>query len=69
MCGRPCSCCGLQGQPKLSQRSHLGGVWRLVYSSGFAASRSTGGSRPGLPIKLLPAEFGQVRSLSWERST
>jgi hypothetical protein len=49
-----------QGQPKLSQRSHLGGVWRLVYSSGFAASRSTGGSRPGLPIKLLPAEFGQV---------
>jgi hypothetical protein len=64
--GRTCSCCGLQGQPKLSQRSHLGGVWRLVYSSGFAASRSTGGSRPGLPINLLPAEFGQVRSMLHE---
>lgn len=46
--------------PSAGQRQLLGGVWRLVYSSGFASSRSTGGRRPGVPIKLLPAEFGQV---------
>jgi hypothetical protein len=44
-----------------SQRTQLGGTWRLVYSSGFAASRSTGGSRPGFPIKLMPADLGQAR--------
>lgn len=42
-----------------SQNSELGGLWRLVYSSGFAR-RNTGGARPGLPINLFPAQFGQI---------
>lgn len=43
-----------------SKNSELGGLWRLVYSSGFAR-RNTGGARPGVPINLFPAQFGQVR--------
>lgn len=38
----------------------LAGLWRLVYSSGFASTGSTGGLRPGLPLGLLPAQLGQV---------
>ncbi len=52
---------GGQKAKKTPQKELLGGVWRLVYSSGFAGSRSTGGRRPGVPLKLLPADFGQVR--------
>jgi len=42
-----------------SQGDKLGGLWRLVYSSGFAR-RNTGGARPGVPLSLFPAQFGQV---------
>ena len=49
------------GPPKRSGMQQLGGLWRLVYSSGFAGKRSTGGRRPGVPISLLPAQFGQVQ--------
>lgn len=48
------------GSKRGGVQQQLAGVWRLVYSSGFAAKRSTGGRRPGVPISLLPAQFGQV---------
>ena len=51
--------CRLNRQGR-SQGDQLGGLWRLVYSSGFAC-RNTGGARPGVPISVFPAQFGQVR--------
>ncbi len=51
----------LAGSNGSSSVEQLAGLWRLVYSSGFASSGSTGGSRPGLPVNLLPAQLGQAR--------
>ncbi len=50
----------LAGRNGSSDVEQLAGLWRLVYSSGFASSGSTGGSRPGLPVNLLPAQLGQA---------
>ena len=55
---RAICCAGDNGSSNVEQ---LAGLWRLVYSSGFASSGSTGGTRPGLPVNLLPAQLGQAR--------
>lgn len=67
-CSRWCGVCaaGLSVRCPLncqgrSQGDQLDGLWRLVYSSGFAR-RNTGGARPGVPISVFPAQFGQVRN-------
>lgn len=46
-------------EDKPSGLAQLSGIWRLVYSSGFA-SGSIGGRQPGPPAGLLPASLGQV---------
>jgi hypothetical protein len=43
--------------------AHFGGIWRLVYSSGFS-SGSLGGRRPGPRLVGAPFKLGPVRTPS-----